>query len=109
MTSRRDFIRISGLGLGGLAVSASGYGVYNALNDNPPDPDGLKMDLTRTPTYCEVCFWKCAGWVYKNEEGKIWKVIGNDDDQHSKNKPKYDFLLHDLLLFLIFPAKVVDL
>ena len=23
----------------------------------------------RTPTYCEVCFWKCAGWVYKDNKG----------------------------------------
>lgn len=86
MASRRDFIRISGLGLGGLAISASGYGVIKNLADNPLKPDELQIDTTRTPTYCEICFWKCAGWVYKNEEGKIWKIVGNDEDQHSNGR-----------------------
>lgn len=86
MASRRDFIRISGLGIGGLAISASGFGVYNTLTNIPLKPSELKIDTSRTPTYCEICFWKCAGWVYKNDEGKIWKVIGNDDDQHSNGR-----------------------
>lgn len=38
--------------------------------------------LTRTPTYCEVCFWKCAAWAYTNEDGEIVKLIGNDIDPH---------------------------
>ncbi|MGC9343898.1 MAG: molybdopterin-containing oxidoreductase family protein, partial [Bacteroidales bacterium] len=37
-------------------------------------------------TYCEVCFWKCAGWIYKTKEGEIWKIIGNDEDQHSNGR-----------------------
>ena len=86
MASRRDFIRISGLGLSGLALSATGYGFYRKLADTTLDPAELKVDTTRTPTYCEICFWKCAGWVYKNEEGKIWKVVGNDEDQHSNGR-----------------------
>ena len=44
------------------------------------------VDLKRTPTYCEVCFWKCAGWVYKNSEGKIWKIVGNEEDQHCNGR-----------------------
>jgi len=86
MTSRRDFIRISGLGMGGLAVSASSYAVYKNLSSSPPKGNELSMDAVRTPTICEICFWKCAGWVYKNEEGKIWKVVGNDEDQHSNGR-----------------------
>jgi len=86
MTSRRDFIRISGLGMGGLAVSASSYAVYKKLSSSPPKGPELSLDTMRTPTVCEICFWKCAGWVYKNEEGKIWKVVGNDDDQHSNGR-----------------------
>ncbi len=80
MTSRRDFIRISGLGMGGLAMGASGYGIVNNLAASPLKGSELTIDTSRTPTYCEICFWKCAGWVYKNDEGKIWKVIGNDED-----------------------------
>jgi thiosulfate reductase / polysulfide reductase chain A len=86
MASRRDFIKISGLGIGGLAIGASGYGIYKNLAGTPIDPSELKVDITRTPTYCEICFWKCAGWVYKNEEGKIWKVVGNNEDQHSNGR-----------------------
>ena len=86
MTSRRDFIRISGLGMGGLAVSASSYAVYKKLSSSPPKGPELSLDTMRTPTVCEICFWKCAGWVYKNEEGKIWKVVGNDEDQHSNGR-----------------------
>ncbi len=84
MASRRDFIRISGLGIGGLAISGSAFGVYKSIAGVKLDPSTLKVD--RTPTYCEICFWKCAGWVYKKEDGKIWKVIGNDEDQHSNGR-----------------------
>jgi len=85
MTSRRKFIKISLYGAGALAVGA---GVYKAaaLFSRPPKTGELIVDLTRSPTYCEICFWKCAGWVYKTSEGKIWKVVGNDDDQHCNGR-----------------------
>ena len=86
MANRRDFIKISGLGLGSLAIGTTGYGFYKNQTSDPIKPTELKVDTTRTPTYCEICFWKCAGWVYKNEEGKVWKVIGNDEDQHSNGR-----------------------
>jgi thiosulfate reductase / polysulfide reductase chain A len=85
MTNRREFIRISLYGAGALAVGAGGCKIFNT--SSPPDADGkLQPDLRRTPTYCEVCFWKCAGWVYKTPEGKIWKIIGNDEDQHCNGR-----------------------
>ncbi len=83
MTSRRQFIKISSAGLGSLLV---GGGLRAASQILVPDPDQLSIDLIRTPTYCEVCFWKCAGWVYKNKDGKIWKIIGNEEDQHSNGR-----------------------
>ncbi|HYX05439.1 MAG TPA: hypothetical protein VE912_01775, partial [Bacteroidales bacterium] len=82
MANRRDFIKIAGLGLGGLTL---GGGAYQALA-NTFLKDGGEVSLSRTPTYCEVCFWKCAGWVYKNDQGDIWKVVGNDEDQHSNGR-----------------------
>jgi thiosulfate reductase / polysulfide reductase chain A len=85
MTSRREFIRISIYGAGALAVGAGGYKIANA-RVSPEEVKKLKVDLKRTPTYCEVCFWKCAGWVYKTSEGKIWKIVGNNDDQHSNGR-----------------------
>ena len=79
MSNRRDFIKISALGLGGLTL---GGAAYRALANTlfTPDSSNAIKNLSRTPTYCEVCFWKCAGWVYKNDDGMIWKVTGNDED-----------------------------
>lgn len=85
MATRRDFIRISGLGIGGAAFGASGYDLYQYLSASSGVRDS-GQEMVRTPTYCENCFWKCAGWVYKNHEGRIWKITGNDEDQHSNGR-----------------------
>ncbi|MCF6365473.1 MAG: molybdopterin-dependent oxidoreductase [Bacteroidales bacterium] len=85
-TTRRDFIKISSMGVGGLALSASpvlGW-VPGFLKIDDVIPDDSKVK--RTPTYCEICFWKCAGWTYTDEKGKILKIVGNDDDQHSNGR-----------------------
>ncbi len=85
MTNRREFIKIAGVGLGGLALSNP---AFNALSNTFLQDEGslLRAGLTRTPTYCEVCFWKCAGWVSKDSEGKIKQITGNDEDQHSNGR-----------------------
>lgn len=85
MISRRDFIRISAISAGALAVGTGGYKFIRELSS----VDDLKIpiaDMKRTPTYCEICFWKCAGWVYKNPEGKIQKITGNEEDQHCNGR-----------------------
>ena len=83
-TTRRDFIKISSAGVGVLAV---GSPVINYLTRSKDDnTNGSTGKVSRFPNYCEVCFWNCAGWVYKNEEGKLWKIIGNDDDPHSNGR-----------------------
>lgn len=60
MANRREFIKIAGLGPGGLAL---GNPVINAFNNTFLQDDAklLAGGLTRTPVCCEVCFWKCAG------------------------------------------------
>ncbi|MDP3354220.1 MAG: molybdopterin-dependent oxidoreductase, partial [Flavobacteriaceae bacterium] len=81
VSSRRKFIKISALGLGGVAVTTSAFNflggktyldelVYSNVVEN----------YKKTATYCEVCFWKCAGWIYSDEENNIKKIIGNDND-----------------------------
>lgn len=85
MASRRDFIKISAMGAGVLVAGAGAYKVIKVLS-SPEEVKKLVVDLKRTPTYCEICFWKCAGWVYKTSEGKIWKIVGNDEDQHSNGR-----------------------
>lgn len=42
--------------------------------------------IRRTATYCEVCFWKCAGWVYSKNDGQIQKVVGHADDPHCNGR-----------------------
>jgi len=85
MTSRREFIKISLYGAGALAVGTGAYKALKSLS-SPDKVKNLVVDLKRTPTYCEVCFWKCAGWVYKTSEGKIWKIVGNVEDQHCNGR-----------------------
>ena len=81
--SRRKFIKISALGVGAAAVSAS---TYNLLGANAFTEElALKNNATKfklTPTYCEVCFWKCAAWTHTDAQGNIKKIIGNEDDPH---------------------------
>ncbi|SOC79296.1 thiosulfate reductase / polysulfide reductase chain A [Salinimicrobium sediminis] len=86
-TSRRKFIKISALGLGGLATTS---GAFNLFGMNPffekTVKESIARKFVRSATYCEVCFWKCAGWVYTDEEGEITKIIGNDDDTHCNGR-----------------------
>jgi len=82
-TSRRKFIKISALGLGGVAATTSAINMFGANSYlDELVKDNIAKKLKRTPTYCEVCFWKCAAWTYTDEEGSIKKVIGNDNDPH---------------------------
>jgi thiosulfate reductase/polysulfide reductase chain A len=41
---------------------------------------------SRVPTYCEVCFWKCAAWAIRNERGEIIKLEGIDEDPHCNGR-----------------------
>ncbi len=86
-TSRRKFIKISALGLGGVATAASTFnsiGVNSYLEDFALQ-DAMKK-LKQTATYCEVCFWKCAAWVHADNKGAIQKIIGNDLDPHCNGR-----------------------
>lgn len=85
-TNRRQFIKISALGAGGVAAASttglggSFLGIFDSADA------GKDIDFKRTSTYCEVCFWKCAGWTNVDKEGNIVKIIGNDDDPHCNGR-----------------------
>lgn len=87
MKSRREFLKISSLSATGLIF---GGGILDSIANNLVDNNKSffkgPYDFSRTPTYCEVCFWKCAGWVYKDENGKIKKIIGNDLDPNCNGR-----------------------
>jgi thiosulfate reductase/polysulfide reductase chain A len=84
-TSRRDFIKISALGAGGLALAnpiLNWVPSFFPKEEKPIDESKAK----KFPTFCEICFWKCAGFTYLNEDGKIQKIIGNENDPHSNGR-----------------------
>ncbi|MDM8159813.1 molybdopterin-dependent oxidoreductase [Labilibaculum sp. K2S] len=87
MKSRRQFLKISSLSAAGLVFGGGLLETFadNLLKNNQSYFKG-PYDFARTPTYCEVCFWKCAGWVHKDENGKIKKIIGNDDDPNCNGR-----------------------
>ncbi|MBE9489755.1 MAG: molybdopterin-dependent oxidoreductase [Bacteroidetes bacterium] len=86
-TSRRKFIKISALGIGGVTAASTAFNMFgsNSVIDELVQQN-ISKKLTRTATYCEVCFWKCAAWTYTDEEGLIKKIIGNDDDPHCNGR-----------------------
>jgi thiosulfate reductase/polysulfide reductase chain A len=73
---RREFLKLSAtLGAGG----ALPLGLLSGCAEHPLPGSGT---VTRTPTICDMCFWKCAGWVVR-EDGEPWKVVGHPEDLHS--------------------------
>ena len=81
MNNRRDFIKIATVGGAGLLLGGTAAARYFDPADNMIGPV-----IRRTPTYCEVCFWKCAGWAHTDANGNLWKVVGNKKDPFCKGK-----------------------
>ena len=84
MKTRRDFIKISSLGLGAVAFAPGKLNLFDSLLGK--GENGEDQQLFRTPTYCEICFWKCAGWTYTNGNKEIIKIEGNDEDPHCNGR-----------------------
>ncbi|MFC1564528.1 molybdopterin-dependent oxidoreductase [candidate division KSB1 bacterium] len=89
--SRREFINISSLALGGVTL---GGGMLNVVdralaqsgrNAMPALTGAIDGTLTRSPMYCEICFWQCAGWVNKID-GQPWKLTGNSEDPNCSGR-----------------------
>lgn len=78
MTSRRKFIKITTAT--GIGFSVAGAGTKAMADYFNPAKSMLGPEIRRTPTYCEVCFWKCAGWAHTDVDGNLWKVVGNTKD-----------------------------
>lgn len=88
MKTRRDFIKISAAGVGAATLGLSsfnwkGANTLLAANEQGPVSD---EEMTAHTTYCEVCFWKCAGWTYVDKKGSIRKIIGNANDPHCNGR-----------------------
>ncbi len=76
---RRDFIKLSGAA-GAAAVLPAGL---TGCDAGPPAPGTGEVRVT--PTVCDVCFWRCAGFAHV-EDGTPWKIVGNPDDLHSRGR-----------------------
>ena len=88
MKTRRDFIKISAAGAGAAAIGLSALnwdGINKAQASNSQHPVSDE-EMTSFPTYCEVCFWKCAGWTYVDKSNNIRKIIGNKEDPHCSGR-----------------------
>lgn len=78
--SRRRFLQISaGTAGAGLAAAAGGRSWLS-----PGRPAG-KGEIRITPTYCDICFWKCGTLAY-TRDGELWKLEGNPADPLSRGR-----------------------
>ena len=69
-----------------MSLTAGTGSLFDIFNSGK-GKKGLDLSqLQRYPTYCDVCFWKCAGWSYVDKEGEIKKVEGNLDDDLSRGR-----------------------
>ncbi len=87
-TNRRQFIKISTMGTGAMALGLSSlnFNGINAAHAAEKNEAVSDEDMTPYPTFCEVCFWKCAAWTYVDKKGEIRKIIGNKEDPHCNGR-----------------------
>jgi len=84
-TTRRDFLKISSIGIGGLMLSSPLINLFKSDAEKESEKFD-EMQAIRTPNYCEVCFWNCAAWVYTTADGQIWKILGHEDDPNCNGR-----------------------
>ena len=73
-----------------LKISAATFGAGAAATQIPPlthlahaaAPPG---EVKTVPTFCEMCFWRCAGFA-SVRDGKVWKFEGNPIDPQSRGR-----------------------
>jgi thiosulfate reductase/polysulfide reductase chain A len=73
-----------------LKISAATFGAGAAATQIPPlthlahatAPPG---EVKTVPTFCEMCFWRCAGFA-SVRDGKVWKFEGNPVDPQSRGR-----------------------
>jgi thiosulfate reductase / polysulfide reductase chain A len=82
--TRRQFLKItaSTFGAAGAAQFLPGTG---GLPLGLAAPGGAAGATTVTPTFCEMCFWKCSGLAHVRD-GRLWKFEGNPLDPQSRGR-----------------------
>ena len=81
--SRRRFLQI-GAGTAGAGAAAALLPQSPAWADflGPARP-GDRIETV--PTYCDLCFWKCAA-IASKKNGQLWKIEGNPADPLSRGR-----------------------
>ncbi len=81
--TRRQFIKIAGLGAGAVAGSGLVSNLWgldpNLVHD--PKTEGDKI----VPTFCEICFWKCGVNAHV-KDGRVTKLEGNPHHPLSRGR-----------------------
>ena len=79
--SRRRFLKISAATFG-AAAAATQWEPLARLARAASTPAGI---VVTTPTFCEMCFWKCSGIAHVRG-GRLWKFEGNPLDPQSRGR-----------------------
>jgi len=78
--SRRRFLKISAATLGAGAAATQIPPLTHLAQAAAPNGE-----VKTVPTFCEMCFWRCAG-VASVRDGKVWKFEGNPIDPQSRGR-----------------------
>jgi len=81
--SRRRFLQIGAGAAGAGAAAAVLPGTPAWAELFGPARPGDRLE--RIPTYCDLCFWKCAA-IATTKNGKLWKIEGNPADPLSRGR-----------------------
>ncbi|MCK5701211.1 MAG: molybdopterin-dependent oxidoreductase, partial [Cyclobacteriaceae bacterium] len=84
-SSRRRFLQISTGTIGAMAAATSLSPIVKGAKLVEEKNENIAKGIQKTPTFCDICFWKCGAIAYV-KEGKLWKIEGNPNDPLSKGR-----------------------
>jgi thiosulfate reductase/polysulfide reductase chain A len=79
--TRRQFLQISASTFGAAAAAGQLAQIAQVAAADPQAVKGVRA----TPTFCEMCFWRCGGIAYVRD-GRLWKFEGNPLDPQSRGR-----------------------
>jgi thiosulfate reductase / polysulfide reductase chain A len=83
--SRRRFLKISGTTIAAAAAVSSAGSIIKGAKKVEEKTGKIVKGIQKIPTFCDICFWKCAAMAYV-KDGELWKIEGNPNDPLSKGR-----------------------